>query len=869
MFHVFLMILGSHPPTGQKMLDRITESSVIPPRDHNLDLLSVRHDGACDRPLNGMYTQDNKGVPGINEAGLVSNMSCGNPVNSGSDMVVLPMNSDSEDSSVHPRFPDSSNGVSFSSESSSTTVSSSEVPVSSAAEPMRVESTSSSCTAHSVCDSTPKVTLRHSSAVKNHECFSDTSSYYQTSSEEEILESTLSIACEGRDMDRREDYAAKNQEIDEVPESSGDITDGPGKPRYLKMKSAASVADDADCGPRRSPDRARVRARSQHVPGLMEDALPDGDISVEQNVSGTFSGAGNYTTVDQLVSDVSTQSKQWARLGARPRDRPPLKMAPPLEPSLIDLVPQEVSKPMTGGLVNTFLARHSQDQSLHESLCQGSAVKLLSDETSLQGASYVDGTKHSSEPNKAKPYFGDCQVSSRPDVDSRWMFPPPLHGGEYDSHNAVGRYAYNTQLNGHVGPLSSYLTGGTSNCPSSGAFNSSNYNPFRSDFALGTREPYFPLYGQFDSGLNTSVAGNQGLHSGMTGSHLANGSLMGAAGPQLPPPVHRLQRYSGPSDNASTMASEREKTHSAWKANSRLTSIGNIARGDVGSSGFSAPLIATRSNGADDRHVSEAESSRTNQYALGTGGSNILNISGDRGVAGANRDVDNIQTEAALLSDESRGSRLVSSASGDSNLEPRGAEASLVSVNAGDFGTDSVESTDNSLLALEQRVEEACALVERVLREREELEQFGREMERKEREVREQRARKKREKEAREQEGASRWPHQQEAITGRSQWLCEHYQRHCRVRFPCCTYFYPCHRCHNNSKACDNEEAKASHATHLKCSFCQHEQEVSVLKYSELLQGQFTREVNSKLTIENWVGNILKSCKGFKANEMH
>ena len=148
-----------------------------------------------------------------------------------------------------------------------------------------------------------------------------------------------------------------------------------------------------------------------------------------------------------------------------------------------------------------------------------------------------------------------------------------------------------------------------------------------------------------------------------------------------------------------------------------------------------------------------------------------------------------------------------------------------------DFGTDSGESTGNSLLALEQRVEEACALVERVLREREQREQFGREIERKEREIREQRARKKREREAREQEEASGWPQQQEAITGRSQWFCEHYQRHCRVRFPCCTHFYPCHRCHNNSKACDNEEAKASHATHLKCSFCQHEQEVSVFYY--------------------------------------
>ena len=819
------MTSGSHPATGQK----------IPLKDRNQDLLSGRQQFGCDETLDGMHIQDNEEVSGINEADPASpNMSCNNSLNSGSDMVVLPMNSDSEDSSVHPHFPDSSIGASFSNESSSATVSSSEL--SSAGVSMRVESTSSSCMAHSVCDSSPRVTYQ-SSAVKNRERFSDTSSYNPTSSEEEILEITVSTECESRDVDRREDYAAKNEEIGQVSESSGYVSDGPGKPPHLKMKGAASDAKDVvDCGPR-SPDRVQERARSQHVPGLMQDVLPDGDIPVVQNLLGAFSGTGKDTTVERLVSDVSTQSKQWEHLGARPRDRPPVKMPPPPpDPSLIDLVPQEVT--VASGLANAFLARHSQDQSLHESLCQGSAVKLLSEETSSQGASYMDSTKHTGEPNKAKPYLGDCQVVPRPDVDSGWMLPPPLPGGGYDSYNAVGGYAYNTRLNthlsGHVGLLSSYLTGGTSNFPSSSAFNSSNDNLFRTDFALSGREPYLPLYGQVDSGLNTSVPGNQCLHSGMTGSQLANGSLMGATGPQLTPPVHGLQRYSGPSDNASRMASEREKANLAWKANSRQTLVGHTARADVGSSGLPAPSIVTRSNGAGNRHVSEAESRRTRQYEQSTRESNALNTSGDRVVSSANRDVDNTHTEAALLSAGSRDTRLVASGNKHLNLEPVGAEASFISANTGgamlnrDFGTDSVESTDNSLLALEQRVEEACALVERVLREREEREQFGKEIERKEREIREQRARKKREREAREQEEASRWPQQQEAITGRSQWLCEHYQRHCRVRFPCCSYFYPCHRCHNNSKACKNEEAKACHATHLKCSFCQHEQEVSV-----------------------------------------
>ena len=123
-------------------------------------------------------------------------------------------------------------------------------------------------------------------------------------------------------------------------------------------------------------------------------------------------------------------------------------------------------------------------------------------------------------------------------------------------------------------------------------------------------------------------------------------------------------------------------------------------------------------------------------------------------------------------------------------------------------------------------MEEACAMVGIVPREREEREEFDQEIERRERKIRAERARKEKEREARELEVARGWPQQQEPVTGQSLWLCEHYQRHCRVRFPCCNSFYSCHHCHNNSKECDNKKARASHATHLKCSYCHYEQEV-------------------------------------------
>ena len=55
---------------------------------------------------------------------------------------------------------------------------------------------------------------------------------------------------------------------------------------------------------------------------------------------------------------------------------------------------------------------------------------------------------------------------------------------------------------------------------------------------------------------------------------------------------------------------------------------------------------------------------------------------------------------------------------------------------------------------------------------------------------------------------------------------CGHYQRRCLVRFPCCGRFYPCHRCHNESASCTDDQARAINATHIRCTICYHEQVV-------------------------------------------
>ena len=57
---------------------------------------------------------------------------------------------------------------------------------------------------------------------------------------------------------------------------------------------------------------------------------------------------------------------------------------------------------------------------------------------------------------------------------------------------------------------------------------------------------------------------------------------------------------------------------------------------------------------------------------------------------------------------------------------------------------------------------------------------------------------------------------------------CEHYQRRCCVKFPCCGVFYPCQHCHNLSGTCSANDRKAHHATHVKCDNCGLEEEVSM-----------------------------------------
>ena len=719
---------------------------------------------------------------------------------------------------------------------------------------------SSSVTSQDVCDGRARLNCHHS-AMKTRDSSSQ-SAFAVTSSGEEYT-FTRDEECSSVDMSGA-CAAAEDERGKEISDYSVGLCNGAVKPPHLNHHVGVGG------GPVCSPDRARDL---EHFAGVKQDTLKDGDATEGQNGSG---------------------ARVWDQkdLGARPRDRPPNEdrssEAVSFCSSLIDLVPQPVAVPLAHGVADAFLARHSEDKYLHGSMYYSNTEKVLVEDSSLQGASHVDGMMNLDDSNKSKPYFADCQVASRPDPYDTSHFPVlSLTGREYDRSNGDGGYPYNNKFNGNSGLLSTFQ--GNGSYSSNSDFNASNTNLFRSDFGLGTPEPHIP-----QDGLFTSSQRNQLLQSEFPGSGLTS-DLLGAIGPQLTQSVIGAQRNSDFRETTLLLPSELPQTQTASATNLGLlpNPSASTRTNDYfpnGSTGLPTSSSVARANASDSRRLSGLESSRMRQLTPGTERnrnsgtelvvekrcketnsivervfveikdtrefdweierkergiraetarkkkewelqegsklrsiSNVLNPFGDGLVSSSNRE--------GSSAGNSSSSCLLSGANTEGNLVQRSGQSGGSVMNR-NYGTESVESTDISLIELEQRVEEACAMVERVLREREEREEFGREIERKEREIRAERAQKKREREAREQQEAARWPQQQEAITAQPQWLCEHYQRHCRVHFPCCTRFYSCHHCHNYSKACDNEEAKASHATHLKCSYCQHEQEVRFFFFS-------------------------------------
>ena len=490
------------------------------------------------------------------------------------------------------------------------------------------------------------------------------------------------------------------------------------------------------------PDRAQDSLKQEDLTSVNQDSLPNGDTTQKQNVSGARFTAQKDTAIDLSDSHVSSQSKKWEYLGARPRDRPPKTDRCP-EPSLLnsleDLVPPQVARPVAHGVANTFLARHSEDKHLHESLYYTNAEKMLTENSSLQGASRVDSMVNLTESNKAQLYFGECQVPFRPDPYSQThvsLFPQTSGaciGGNNSSNtgfnllnpNVANNFVPFTGLQDgtfpslqrdevfHSGFTGSGLTSDFMQPTGSqiGAFNALNSNLSLNEYALGTREPQIPPDGHF-----TSLQINQSIHLGLHGSGFTS-DLTGSIGPKMTHSATGTHRNSDFRGSASMLPSTR---------NSELLNP-NVANNFV-------PF--TRLQGGTFPSLQRDEVFRSGF------------------------------TGSVLTSDLMTTGLQTSVMSGaDQHFGQLG--GSMMNTNS---VTELVNSPNNTLHELEQCADEGCVLVEIVPREREEREQFGQEIERPECEIGAERAQQ-RERDERERRVAIREQQCQEAMRRPS--LCQ------------------------------------------------------------------------------------------------
>ena len=517
-----------------------------------------------------------------------------------------------------------------------------------------------------------------------------------------------------------------------------------------------------------------------------------------------------------------SSDRNWERQGARPKRT---QMQRPMDPP-----PWPSSSPVSDGLARDFLARHSQDRAVQESLYTDDEFLSSVGPEWVRDTSFVDGPTSGSEADIPSLYIGAMGASSYEKLGGAYS--DVLRGGSAAKAGLLGgslsnESSYSSSTHATAAPWPS-VTGQTHfssvwNGISGDGVNTSNRLLPPNDFANSdhslTGEQDFSR--EWDSLLDQNFHGSrlslQQINTLISpNSRFVYGSTSSDFAAEIHPgySMYGAQRYVL-SDGNSALIDDQRSHQGSLNLKSQSSQFGGreqaegsfAANGVVeGSRNFPPPF--TDSSSTVPCNVVVSDSTSLSSIAVA---SNITST-----VVNAN--------ENSVLS-----RTLAGDGNEETSLLPVSGEVNFKDTSSNrDHGRNTVEPNDNSLAASEQRTaEDASALVKRRLREREEREEFMRELQRKEQMIREEREREKREKEDREWQEAEKWPPQQEGVSTGSRWLCEHYQRRCRVRFPCCTQFYPCHRCHNSSSNCKNDEAKACHATHLKCSLCQFEQEVS------------------------------------------
>ena len=347
-----------------------------------------------------------------------------------------------------------------------------------------------------------------------------------------------------------------------------------------------------------------------------EGARPK-NATLKQNVSHVRITAKKESGVDQSDSYMSSESIKWEHLGARPRDRTPKGdsslYSSSLFFSLVDLVPQQVGGPVVLGVVNAFLARHSEDKHLHESLYYNYAEKMLAED--------MDSMINMIDSNQAKPYLGDCQAAAMSDpyyqpYSSAFPLPSEAYIGE---DGFPLDYTFNGNSVLPPGPSSSYVGASMSK-------NGHLTSLQRSDFLQS---------GFTSSGLTSDFLGTTGPQ--MTHSVIGTQSNIGFTGSTSILPPEPLQMQTLSITNVGLLASSAGSTSiygNQANASTGLPTSSSVAR----TNGSSRRLLSGLESGRNT-HLSPVSSIRDGVNTSGhRNSSSILNTIGDHLASGTYRE---------------------------------------------------------------------------------------------------------------------------------------------------------------------------------------------------------------------------------------
>ncbi|XP_022789003.1 uncharacterized protein LOC111328765 [Stylophora pistillata] len=428
----------------------------------------------------------------------------------------------------------------------------------------------------------------------------------------------------------------------------------------------------------------------------------------KQNVSCERITTQKNVATDQADSYLSNQSHEWEHLGVRKRDRTPKKDSISdsslLFSSLVDQVPQQVGGPVVQGVVNTFLARHSEDKHLHESLYYNNAKEMLAKDM-VSMMNMIDS-------NKAKPYLGDCQVATRSDPFSQpYSSIFPLTNEVYSRVNGEDDCPLSDYFNGNYllppGPSYSCIEANTSQNWYSNSFNP---NFLGGDFPLDTREPPLLQDGHF-----TSLQRSDFLQSGFTCSGLTS-DFLGTTGPQVTHSVIVTQSNIGFTRTTTVLPPEplQMQMPSTTNLGFLASSSGNsqiYGNQPNGSRDFPASSLLARAIGSDHRLLPWLESRRKTHLSPVSSVRDSVNTSRHENSNSTSNTIGNYLTSGTFSEGDRAGnsisSGLTSGANRGEDHEEEGEIETERGLQRATFVQESLDSTHNNSRQLEQDVRDA------------------------------------------------------------------------------------------------------------------------------------------------------------------